>query len=88
VRTTVLLLMLVGLGGHLYAAHAIGGSGTAYLHHVGGFVVILLVTGGVLAAPGKRRWRRWWPAVLITIGVLQAVLGVWIALQPASVLSG
>lgn len=42
----------VGLLGHLYAANAIGGSRIAYTHHVFGFGLILVVTGGIIVGLG------------------------------------
>lgn len=87
-RRGTVLLLLIGLAGHLVAADAIGGGSTAYLHHVGGFVLILAVTGGLLAALARFVWPRHWPATLLTIGALQAALGVWIALAPGSVSGG
>jgi uncharacterized membrane protein len=77
----MLLLLAVGLLGHLYAAHAIGGSQVAYTHHVLGFLVILLVTGGVLTALGRRFWRSRSALSMLAIGLVQAVLGVWVALE-------
>jgi hypothetical protein len=87
-RRGTALLLLIGLAGHLFAADAIGGGNTAYLHHVGGFVLILAVTGGLLAALARFVWPRHWPVTLLTIGAIQAALGVWIALAPGSVSGG
>jgi len=75
--------LLIGLGllGHVYAAHAMGGSRVAYTHHVLGFGLILVVTGGLIAGVGYRFWRsRSRPTLLLTIGVIQALIGLWIAL--------
>ena len=80
-RAIALLLLVVGLLGHLYAAHAIGGSRTAYTHHVLGFVFILLVTGGVLALLGRRFWPTRRAATLLAIGLVQAVLGLLVATE-------
>jgi uncharacterized membrane protein HdeD (DUF308 family) len=77
-----MLFLGLGLLGHLYAAHAMGGSRVAYTHHVLGFVLILLVTGGVLAGLGWRFWRSRSALTLLAIGVVQALLGVWVALEP------
>jgi hypothetical protein len=78
-RTGALLLLGLGLLGHLYAAHAIGGSRVAYTHHVLGFLFILLVTGGILVGLGRRFWRTRAALTLVAIGVVQAVLGLWVA---------
>jgi cell division protein FtsW (lipid II flippase) len=80
-RALALLLVALGLLGHLYAAHAIGGSRTAYTHHVLGFLLILAVTGGVLAALGWRFWRSRSAVTLLAIGAVQAALGLWIATE-------
>ena len=69
------LLLAIGLLGHLLSARAIGGSRLAYSHHIVGFFLILVVTGGLVAGLGWIFWRRRWDATLLTIGVVQAVLG-------------
>ena len=74
------LLLGVGLLGHVYAAHVTGGSRIAYTHHILGFGLILVVTGGVIAGIGYRFWRSRWPLALLVIGAVQALLGVWVAL--------
>lgn len=84
---TVLLLAL-GLLGHLYAAHAIGGSRTAYTHHVLGFVLIFVVTGGIIAALGWRFWRTRSSLTWLVIGVVQALFGLWVAAEPFRTAAG
>jgi hypothetical protein len=74
------LLLAVGLLGHLYAAHAIGGSRIAYTHHVFGFVAILVVTGGVIAGVGYRYWRSRRALALFVIAAVQAMIGLRVAL--------
>ena len=81
-RWISVLLLALGLLGHLYAAHAIGGSRIAYTHHVLGFGFILLVTGGIIAGLGYRFWRSRWAYTLLAIALVQALLGVWIGLEP------
>jgi len=76
------LLLVVGLLGHLYAAHAMGGSRVAYTHHVFGFFLILVVTGGTIAALGWRFWRSRPEVTTVTVGVVQALLGLAVAVQP------
>lgn len=88
VRAGTLLLLALGLAGHLYAAHAVGGSAEAYTHHVLGFALILAVTGGVLAVLGRRLWPMRWPATLLVIGLVQAVAGLAVAAAPARVVVG
>lgn len=74
------LLLVLGLLGHLYAAYATGGSWTAYWHHVLGFVVILIVTGGVIAGVGYRYWRSRRAPALFVIAAVQALIGLRVAL--------
>jgi hypothetical protein len=78
-HASVLLLLALGLLGHLYAAHAIGGSRTAYTHHVLGFLFILVVTGGLIAGLGRLFWRTRTTLTLLAIAVVQALLGLWVA---------
>ena len=78
-RSSALLLLGLGLLGHLYAAHAIGGSRVAYTHHVLGFFLILLVTGGLIAGLGWRFWRSRSALTVLAIGLVQAVLGLLVA---------
>ena len=77
-----LLLLGVGLLGHLYAAYAIGGSRVAYTHHVGGYVLILVVTGAVIAALGWRFWRSRPDITLLVVGLVQALFGLLVAAAP------
>jgi uncharacterized membrane protein HdeD (DUF308 family) len=74
--------MIAGLAGHLYAAHAIGGSGTAYLHHVAGFALILVLSAAVLTGLGRLLWRDRPGATWLAVGVIQAAFGAWMALEP------
>lgn len=87
-RASVVLLLALGLLGHLYAAHAIGGSATAYVHHVLGFVAILAVTGGIVAGLGRLLWRTRTTATLLAIGLIQALIGLWVAAQPFRAAAG
>jgi hypothetical protein len=82
------LLLGLGLLGHLYAAHAMGGSRVAYTHHVLGFFLILLVTGGLLAGLGWRFWRSRSALTMLAIGLVQALLGLWVALEPYRAAAG
>jgi hypothetical protein len=69
-------LLVVGLLGHLLAAHAMGGSRIAYGHHTFGFFLILVVTGAMVAAVGWRYWRGRRDVLLLVIGALQALFGI------------
>lgn len=87
-RSSALLLLGIGLLGHLYAAHAMGGSRVAYTHHVLGFLLILLVTGGVIAGLAWRFWRTRSAFILLAIGVVQAIFGLWVAAEPFRAAAG
>lgn len=82
------LLLVLGLLGHLYAAYAIGGSRVAYTHHVVGFFLILLVTGGIIAGLGWRFWRSRSALTVLAIGVVQALFGLWVAAAPVRAAAG
>jgi uncharacterized SAM-binding protein YcdF (DUF218 family) len=68
--------LALGLLGHLLAARAMGGSRIAYLHHTAGFFIILVVTGAIIAALGWRFWRGRRDLTLLTVGAVQALLGI------------
>ena len=73
------VLLVLGLIGHLYAAHAIGGSRIAYTHHVFGFFLILIVTGAIIAILGRFFWRSRPDITVLTIGAVQALFGLLVA---------
>jgi hypothetical protein len=72
------LLLVVGFLGHYFAARAIGGSYIAYRDHIFGFFLILLVTGGIIAGVAWRFWKGRRDITLLIIGLVQAVLGIWV----------
>ena len=65
-----------GLLGHILAAQAIGGSYVAYRDHVGGFVLLALVSGVIVWALGQRFWKGRHDTTLLIVGVVQALLGL------------
>jgi hypothetical protein len=75
------VLLALGLLGHVLAARAIGGSRIAYTHHVLGFFVGLVVFGGVAAALGWRFWRRRPDITLLAVGVAQALFGLVVYME-------
>ena len=77
-----IVFLVLGLIGHLYAAHATGGSSVAYTHHVLGFVLILVVTGAIIAAIGWRFWRSRPDITVLAVGVVQALFGLLVATEP------
>jgi len=74
-----IVLLVLGLIGHLYAAHAMGGSTVAYTHHVFGFFLILVVTGAIIAALGWRFWRSRPDITVLAVGAVQALFGLLVA---------
>jgi hypothetical protein len=70
------ILLVVGLLGHLLAAHAIGGSAMAYRHHILGFFLILLVTGAIIAGLGWRFWKGRCDITVLIVGAVQALFGL------------
>ena len=82
-RRVWLGVILLGLGllGHLLAAQAIGGSAMAYRHHIFGFFLILLVSGALIAGLGWRFWRGRHDITLLILGALQALFGLVIYVE-------
>jgi hypothetical protein len=70
------LLLVVGFLGHFFAARAIGGTYIAFRDHIGGFFLILIVTGAIIAGLGRLFWKRRNDITLFIIGVVQAVIGI------------
>src|SRR5437879_12376188 len=76
------LLLVIGLLGHLFAARAIGGSYVAYRDHIFGFVLLSLVSGAVIASLGWRFWGGRHDISLVILGARQALLGFVVYLVP------
>jgi hypothetical protein len=70
------ILLGVGLLGHLLAAHAIGGSAIAYHHHILGFFFLSAVSGVIIAGLGWRFWKGRHDITLLILGALQTLLGL------------
>ncbi len=75
------ILLSLGLLGHLLAARAIGGTALAYRHHVQGFVLLTVVSGAIIGGLGWRFWRGRHDITLLALGALQALLGLWIYVE-------
>jgi 4-amino-4-deoxy-L-arabinose transferase-like glycosyltransferase len=72
------ILLIVGFLGHYFAARAIGGSYIAYRDHILGFFLILVVTGAIIAGLGWRFWKGRRDITVLIIGLVQALLGIWV----------
>ena len=75
------VLLAAGLLGHLLAARAIGGSYIAYEHHIFGFVLLTVVAGAIIAGLGWRFWRGRHEITVLTLGIVQAVIGLVIYIE-------
>ena len=75
-----IVLLVLGLIGHLYAAYAIGGSTVAYTHHVLGFFLILVVTGAIMWALAWRFWRSRPDITVLAVGAVQALFGLLVVI--------
>jgi hypothetical protein len=80
-------LVLLGAGflGHFLAARAIGGSYVAYRDHMAGFFGLTVVSGAILAGLGSRFWKGRHDITLLTLGVLQALIGLYAYVERFSV---
>jgi len=72
------ILLGVGLSGHLLAARAIGGYYIAYRDHIAGFLLLTLVAGLIIAALGWRFWKGRHDITLLILGVVQTLIGIMI----------
>ena len=79
------ILVFAGLLGHFLAARAIGGSYVAYRDHIGGFVGLTLVSGAIIAVLGRRFWKGRTDITVLILGVIQALLGVYVYIERFSV---
>jgi len=73
-----LVLLGIGLLGHLLAARAIGGSYIAYRDHVIGFLLILLVSGALIATAGRWLWKGRVDITVLSVGIVQALFGIFV----------
>ena len=72
------VLLAAGLCGHLFAARAIGGYYIAYRDHIAGFCILTIVTGLIIVGLGRLFWRGRYDISVLTLGVVQAVIGLLI----------
>ncbi len=79
------LLLVVGFLGHFFAARAIGGTYIAYRDHIFGFVFLTLVSAAIVGGLGWRFWKGRRDITLLIVGILQAIIGIWVYTQRFSV---
>ncbi len=72
------VLLAIGLAGHLLAAHAEGGRALHYRPHIFGFFLLSVASGIVVAVLGRFFWRGRHDVTLLIVGALQTVLGLLI----------
>lgn len=80
-----LALLVAGFLGHYFAARAIGGSYIAYRDHLGGFVVLTLVSALVVWGLSLRFFKGRYDIIILIVGIVQALLGVYIYINRFSV---
>jgi len=73
-----LLLLALGLAGHLTAANVEGGHAIHYRDHIFGFVMLTLVCGIIVLLLGRRFWNDRRDITLLIVGLLQTILGWWV----------
>ena len=72
------LLVLFGFLCHYLSARAIGGSYVAFRDHIGGFLLILVVTAPIIALLGRRFWRGRRDITWLIVGIVQALFGIFV----------
>jgi uncharacterized membrane protein (UPF0136 family) len=72
------VLVVCGFLGHFFAARAIGGTYIDYRDHIFGFVLLTVVSAVIVAALGVRFWKGRRDITLLTVGIIQALIGVLI----------
>ena len=80
------VLLITGLCGHLFAARAMGGSSRAYRDHIEGFIILTLVATAILWAVGTRFWKGRGDITLVSVGIVQTLLGLMVYLLQIGVL--
>ena len=79
------VLLGAGLLAHLLAAQAIGGTHLAYRHHIFGFVGLTLISGAIIAGLGWWFWKGRHDITLLSLGILQALIGLLVYIERFSV---
>ena len=76
-----IVLLALGLLGHVLAAQAIGGTHLAYRDHLMGFVLITVVAGAIIFGAGVRFWRGRYDISLLLLGAVNALVGLLVYVQ-------
>jgi len=75
----------VGFLGHYFAARAIGGTYIAFRDHLGGFVVLTLISALIIRSLSLRFFKGRTDMVVLLVGIVQAMLGVFVYINRFSV---
>jgi hypothetical protein len=75
------VLLVLGLLGHVFAAKAIGGTQMAYRDHLLGFALITVVAGAIIFGAGSRLWKGRYDISLLLLGAVNALLGLLVYVQ-------
>jgi hypothetical protein len=75
------VLLVLGLLGHIFAAKAIGGTHLAYRDHLLGFVMITVVAGAIILAVSSRFWKGRYDISLLLLGAVNALVGLLVYVQ-------
>ena len=80
------IVLLVGaLLAHVLAAQAIGGTYLAYRDHLLGFFGLSVISAAIVAGIGAKFWRGRADVTVLTVGVLQMLLGIFVYINRFSV---
>jgi len=71
-----IVLLAVGLSGHLLAAEVTGGQSIHYRHHILGFLFLSAVAWLILALLARRFWTGRHDITVLALGAVQAILGL------------
>ena len=74
------LLLAIGLLGHLMAANAEGGRALHYRHHIIGWFVLSVGSAILVAILGRFFWKGRHDITLLIVGAMQTVFGLLIYL--------
>ena len=72
------LLVLFGFLCHYLSARAIGATYVAFRDHIGGFLLILIVTAPIIVLLGRRFWRGRRDITWLIVGTVQALFGIFV----------